>query len=105
MMELPQLSKLAAELDDPNLSVLAVDVEDDPDRAAAVALLADKHITLPVVFDSRGELFAKVFDGIMAVPGTAIIAADGIETERGYQPQSDAAFIKAWKQRLEAHAN
>jgi thiol-disulfide isomerase/thioredoxin len=102
LMELPQLSKLASELHDPNVSVVAVDV-DDGDRAAALATLAQHHVTLPTVFDPDGALFRVAFGGgIMAVPGLAIVTADHIETERGYEPASDAEFVANWKQRLGA---
>lgn len=103
LMELPQLAKLAAELHDSNVSVLAVDVGHD-DRVDALALLASRHISVPVLFDNDAAIYAAVFDGgIMVIPATALVRPNGIEKDDGYEPQSDRAFVASWKRRIASH--
>ena len=80
-----------------------VDVGHD-DRVDALALLASRHISVPVLFDNDAAIYAAVFDGgIMVIPATALVTPNGIEKDDGYEPQSDRAFVASWKRRIASH--
>ena len=82
--EMPQLNELYSRYRKAGFHVLAVNVDNDAAKAAAMAKRL--HISFPVLFD-KGKKVSKLFN-IDAMPSTLFIDRDGRVryVHRGYRP-------------------
>lgn len=93
--ELPHFEKLQQEYEDLGFTVLAVNVDEDPNKANI--LLDDIPVSFPVLFDDNDSV-SKMYD-VRAMPTTVIVDRDGNQrlTHYGYKSGDEAKYQKAIK--------
>ncbi|MDM7862022.1 TlpA disulfide reductase family protein [Alteromonas sp. ASW11-36] len=93
--ELPEMEALQQKYEDMGFTVLAVNVDDKPEKADV--LLDDIEVTFPVLFDTQGEV-SELYD-VSAMPTTVIVDRNGIArlTHKGYTAGDEKKYEKAIK--------
>lgn len=93
--ELPEMEKLQQKYQDLGFTVLAVNVDDKPEKANI--LLNDVDVTFPVLYDSDGKV-SELYD-VSAMPTTVIVDRNGIArlTHKGYKTGDEKRYEKAIK--------
>lgn len=93
--ELPEMEKLQQKYEDLGFTVLAINVDDKPEKADI--LLNDIDVTFPVLYDSEGEV-SQLYD-VSAMPTTVIVDRNGIArlTHKGYTAGDEKRYEKAIK--------
>lgn len=96
--ELPEMEALYQEYADLGFEILAVNVDDHPDKANV--LLDDIEVSFPVLFDTAGEV-SELYD-VSAMPTTVIIDRDGNQRilHEGYRKGDEVKYKKAIKMLL-----
>lgn len=96
--ELPEMEALYQEYADLGFEILAVNVDDHPDKANV--LLDDIEVSFPVLFDTAGEV-SELYD-VNAMPTTVIIDRDGNQRilHEGYRKGDEVKYKKAIKMLL-----
>ena len=93
--ELPHFEKLQKDYEDLGFTVLAVNVDEDPEKANI--LLDDIPVTFPVLFDNDDEV-SKLYD-VRAMPTTVLVDRDGNQrlVHYGYKSGDEVKYQKAVK--------
>lgn len=93
--ELPAFEQMYQEYQDLGVTVLAVNVDDDP--AKADVLLSDVDVSFPVLYDSAGEV-SRLYD-VNAMPTTVIVDRNGNTRleHKGYKSGDEVKYEKAIK--------
>lgn len=93
--ELPHFEKLQQEYEDLGFTVLAVNVDEDPNKANI--LLDEIPVSFPVLFDND-DAVSKLYD-VRAMPTTVIVDRDGNQrlTHYGYKSGDEVKYQKAVK--------
>lgn len=93
--ELPEMEKIYQDYRDLGFEILAVNVDDHPDKANV--LLDDIEVSFPVLFDTNGEV-SQLYD-VNAMPTTVIIDRDGNQRllHMGYRKGDEVKYEKAIK--------
>lgn len=93
--ELPHFEKLQQDYQDLGFTVLAVNVDEDPNKANI--LLDDIPVSFPVLFDND-DAVSKLYD-VRAMPTTVIVDRDGNQrlTHYGYKSGDEVKYQKAVK--------
>ncbi len=93
--ELPHFEDMQQEYEDLGFTVLAVNVDENPDKANI--LLNDIPVSFPVLFDDNDKV-SKMYD-VRAMPTTVIVDRDGNKriTHYGYKTGDEAKYRTAIK--------
>ncbi|GAA0855418.1 TlpA disulfide reductase family protein [Aliiglaciecola litoralis] len=93
--ELPHFEAMQQEYEDLGFTVLAVNVDEYPEKANT--LLNDIPVSFPVLFDEDDKV-SKLYD-VRAMPTTVIVDRDGNHrlTHYGYKTGDEAKYRKAIK--------
>ncbi|WP_100658496.1 TlpA family protein disulfide reductase [Alteromonas flava] len=93
--ELPAMEALQQKYQDLGFTVLAVNVDDQPEKANI--LLDDIKVSFPVLFDSAGEVSQR-YD-VSAMPTTVFVDRNGLArlTHKGYKSGDENKYEKAIK--------
>lgn len=93
--ELPEMEAIYQEYRDLGFEILAVNVDDHPDKADV--LLDDIEVTFPVLYDTDGKV-SQLYD-VNAMPTTVIIDRDGNQRllHLGYRRGDEVKYEKAIK--------
>jgi peroxiredoxin len=93
--ELPEMEKLQQDYQDLGFTVLAVNVDEDPNKANV--LLDDIKVTYPVLFDPSAKV-SKLYD-VSAMPTTVIVDRNGNQRllHKGYKAGDEKKYAKAIK--------
>lgn len=93
--ELPEMEALQQKYQDLGFTVLAVNVDDKPEKANV--LLDDIAVSFPVLFDSQGAV-SELYD-VSTMPTTVIVDRNGMArlTHKGYKSGDEAKYDKAIK--------
>lgn len=96
--ELPEMESIYQEYRDLGFEILAVNVDDHPDKANV--LLDDIEVSFPVLYDTSGEV-SQLYD-VNAMPTTVIIDRDGNQRllHMGYRKGDEVKYEKAIKMLL-----
>ncbi len=88
--ELPHFEAMQKEYEDLGFTVLAVNVDEDPNKANV--LLDDIPVSFPVLFDNNDQV-SKLYD-VRAMPTTVIVDRDGNKrlTHYGYKSGDEAKY-------------
>ncbi|WJG08758.1 TlpA disulfide reductase family protein [Aliiglaciecola sp. LCG003] len=88
--ELPHFEAMQQEYQDIGFTVLAVNVDENPEKATA--LLKDIAVSFPVLFDDNDQV-SKLYD-VRAMPTTVIIDRDGNKrlTHYGYKTGDETKY-------------
>ena len=91
--ELPEMEALQQKYKDLGFTVLAVNVDDKPEKANV--LLDDIAVSFPVLFDTQGDV-SKLYD-VNAMPTTVIVDRNGLArlTHEGYKAGDEKKYDKA----------
>lgn len=91
--ELPEMEALQQKYQDLGFTVLAVNVDDKPEKADV--LLDDIRVSFPVLFDTAGDV-SKLYD-VNAMPTTVIVDRNGLArlTHEGYKAGDEKKYDKA----------
>ena len=101
--EMPLVDRYAASEKDPRISILAVNI--DENRQDGITATAARHYSLPVVFDPDSRTYEALFHTQDAeIPAIAVVSADGVSSERGYESSlSDDEHIDHFRELAHAH--
>ncbi|MDO6565562.1 TlpA disulfide reductase family protein [Alteromonas sp. 1_MG-2023] len=93
--ELPTFESLYEEYADLGVTILGVNVDDDPEKANV--LLKDISVSFPVLYDTSGDV-SKLYD-VSAMPTTVMIDRDGNTRliHKGYKSGDEVRYEKALK--------
>ncbi|WP_371195291.1 TlpA disulfide reductase family protein [Glaciecola sp. SC05] len=93
--ELPEMEEIYQEYRDLGFEILAVNVDDHPDKANV--LLDDIEVSFPVLYDTDGNV-SQLYD-VNAMPTTVIIDRDGNQRllHLGYRKGDEVKYEKAIK--------
>lgn len=93
--ELPEMETLYQNYRDLGFEILAVNVDDHPDKANV--LLDDIEVSFPVLYDTQGEV-SELY-GVNAMPTTVIIDRNGKQRllHMGYRKGDEVKYEKAIK--------
>lgn len=93
--ELPAFEELYQEYQDLGVEILAVNVDDDPEKANV--LLDDIEVSFPVLFDTSGDV-SQLYD-VNAMPTTVMVDRDGNVRllHPGYRKGDEKKYEKAIK--------
>ncbi|WP_100642395.1 TlpA disulfide reductase family protein [Alteromonas facilis] len=93
--ELPAMEALQQKYQDLGFTVLAVNVDDKPEKANI--LLDDIEVTFPVLFDSNGNV-SETYN-VSAMPTTVFVDRNGLSrlTHKGYKSGDERKYEKAIK--------
>jgi thiol-disulfide isomerase/thioredoxin len=99
LMELPLVDRYAASEHDPRVAIIAINVDEKADRQAALDVIAERHITMPVLFDPDTTTYTAVTGAeLQDLPSLAIVSHDPTETESGFQedltPEQHVAYFR-----------
>lgn len=88
--ELPHFEEMQKEYEDLGFTVLAVNVDENPEKANI--LLNDIPVSFPVLFDDNDKV-SKMYD-VRAMPTTVIVDRDGNKriTHYGYKTGDEAKY-------------
>lgn len=105
--EMPLVDRYAASEHDPRITVVAINVDEAGDHQAALDAIADRHLTLPVLFDPDEQAYAAAFHtDDTQIPALAIISRDGVDTEIGFDGDLTAAqHVAHFRDRAHAHVH
>jgi peroxiredoxin len=89
------MEKLQQDYQDLGFTVLAVNVDEDPNKANV--LLDDIKVTYPVLFDPSAKV-SKLYD-VSAMPTTVIVDRNGNQRllHKGYKAGDEKKYAKAIK--------
>ena len=93
--ELPEMEKLQQDYQDLGFTILAVNVDEDPNKADI--LLDDIKVSFPVLFDPTAKV-SKLYD-VSAMPTTVMIDRNGNQRllHAGYKAGDEKKYAKAIK--------